>query len=242
MSTARWRYVDGALRDGSPWTNASTHDRIAWLRESRRLHAMAEPSDYRWIAGLDEVGYGALAGPVVAAAVVLPRGFFLPGLDDSKRISPGKREAIFPVIVQNALGIGVAYSTPEAIDRLGILAAAGSAMRDALNRVDPVPDLVLIDGRNALSGIEIPQRTVVRGDSRYRCIAAASIVAKVVRDIRMQHLGACYGEYGFGSNRGYGTRAHRDAIVRHGYCSEHRITFVSSGDEGQVGLFSRGRP
>lgn len=182
------------------------------------------------IAGIDEAGRGPLAGPVVAAAVVLPEQFDLPGLTDSKQLSPLQRQRLYPLIRQQACGIGVGVASAAEIDHLNILQATLLAMRRALGRLSPVPDHLLIDGITRLP-LAVSQETLKQGDSRSLSIAAASVVAKVIRDRIMLSFDRCWPEYGFLRHKGYGTREHRQALDRFGPSQQHRRSFagVTSG-------------
>ena len=179
---------------------------------------------YRLIAGVDEAGRGPLAGPVVAAAVVLPPDTILRGLDDSKKLSPAKREELFPKIQTQAIAYGVAVVSPEVIDKINILQAALLAMQQAVEQLQPVPDLLLIDG-NQKTASSIEQWAIVKGDSKSLSIAAASVLAKVTRDHIMQDYHQLYPQYEFARHKGYGTKLHRDLIAEHGPCPIHRSTF-----------------
>jgi ribonuclease HII len=176
------------------------------------------------VAGVDEVGRGPLAGPVVAAAVILPRGTSLSGVRDSKRLSPAARLACYDDIVFNALSIGVGVVSHHEIDRTDILRATFRAMRLALADLDFQPEWVLVDG-HAIPKLTMPQYGIVRGDSRSLSVAAASIVAKITRDAVMERLDEQYPVYGFARHKGYTTRAHLDALKRHGPCEIHRHSF-----------------
>jgi len=178
----------------------------------------------RRIAGVDEVGVGPLAGPVVAAAVVLPDRPQLPGLDDSKRVLPSARERLARAIREQALSVSIAEVWPEEIDRLNIYHAALEAMRLAVVGIDPEPDHVLVDART-IPSICTPQTSLVHGDARDGSIAAASIVAKVHRDAIMGRLDREYPGYGFARHMGYATREHRAALRRRGPCPIHRRSF-----------------
>jgi ribonuclease HII len=177
------------------------------------------------VAGIDEAGRGALAGPVVCAAVVLPRGSGLVGVDDSKRLGPDDREEVFARITAVAEAVGIAVAHPAVIDRDNILNATLSGMHRAVASLRPAPDLVLVDGRDGFEwpGIVVP---VPQGDGRSLSIAAASIVAKVARDRIMRRIDARFPQYGFGRNKGYGTRGHVEAISRHGAAAVHRRSFL----------------
>ena len=178
----------------------------------------------RRVAGVDEVGRGPLAGPVVAAVVALPETFPPDGIDDSKKLSAGKRLAAFERICRQAVGIGMGVIDAEIIDRINILQASLLAMATAIKQLDPAPDYLLVDGNHPVK-CPIPQTTLVRGDSRSVSIAAASIVAKVTRDRLMEDYHRLYPDYGFDRHKGYPTRAHREALEIHGRCPIHRCSF-----------------
>lgn len=179
---------------------------------------------YRYVAGLDEAGRGAWAGPVVAAAVVFEKGVAIPGIDDSKKLTPKRREELFGKIVQTALCWGVGVVDSVEIDRINILEATKRAMLMAVSRLFPRPELLLIDGQICLD-TEIPQKPVINGDARSHTIAAASILAKVTRDRLMVALDKDFPQYGFASHKGYGTREHRAALARWGCVSIHRKSY-----------------
>lgn len=179
---------------------------------------------YRRIAGIDEAGRGPLAGPVAAAAVIFPPGYENERINDSKKLSRSRREKIYSVIMDNALSIGIAFVEPAVIDRINILRATLLAMRKAVLEITPPPDLLLIDGTQTID-LPFPQKTIVRGDGLSVSIAAASIVAKVLRDQMMDRYHIRYSQYNFRENKGYGTREHLEAIRRHGYCKIHRRSF-----------------
>ncbi len=175
------------------------------------------------VAGIDEAGRGPWAGPVVAAAVILDRDHTPTGLDDSKRLSASRRKDLYRVLVSGAdVGIGVA--TVDEIDELNILQATFLAMRRAAEALNPKPELALVDG-NAAPGLSCPVRTIVKGDQKCPSIAAASIVAKVTRDRLMTELAREYPNYGWERNKGYGTKDHRQALIRHGVTPHHRRSF-----------------
>ena len=180
---------------------------------------------YRTIAGIDEAGRGPLAGPVVAAAVVLPEFFDLPGLTDSKKLSPKKREELFPLIRAQAEGVGVGVVSAADIDDRNILQATLAAMVLAVDRLAAAPDFLLVDGITPMP-LSVPQLTLKRGDSRSLSVAAASVVAKVVRDRIMTVYERIYPGYGFARHKGYGSAAHREAIARLGPSPLHRRTFA----------------
>lgn len=177
------------------------------------------------VAGLDEAGRGCLAGPVVAAAVVLPPDAALPGLDDSKKLTPAAREALVPVIRREALAVGVGSCSPAEIDELNILWASMEAMRRAALSLALVPDVLLVDGNRAIPNAPCAQETVVKGDAKSLSIAAASVIAKVTRDAQMVALHRAYPAYGWDGHKGYPTAAHYAALAAHGPSPHHRRSF-----------------
>ncbi len=177
------------------------------------------------LCGVDEAGRGPLAGPVCAAACILPRGLEIIGLNDSKKLSEKRRDALFDEIREKALAYGIAFATVEEIEELNILGATYLAMNRAIAQLSIVPELALIDG-NRNQNIEVPSRTVVKGDSKCADIAAASILAKVTRDRYMLELAEQYPMYGFEKHKGYGTKAHYEAIRTYGISPVHRPSFL----------------
>ena len=177
------------------------------------------------VCGVDEAGRGPLAGPVCAAAVILPEGTVIEGLNDSKKLSEKKRELLFNEICEKALTFGVAFATVEEIEHFNILEAAFLAMNRAIGELEPQPALALIDG-NRTGGITVPARAVVKGDAKCGSIAAASILAKVTRDRYMREMAEIYPQYGFEKHKGYGTKAHYAALREFGPCPLHRPSFL----------------
>ena len=177
------------------------------------------------LCGIDEAGRGPLAGPVFAAAVILPKGLQLDGLNDSKKLSEKKREQLFEEITAHAVSYCVASASVEEIDELNILQATFKAMREAVSTLSVKPDIALIDG-NGKPGLSIEERTIVKGDAKSISIAAASILAKVTRDRYCIELDKKYPEYQFAKHKGYGTKLHYEMIAEHGICPEHRRTFL----------------
>ena len=177
------------------------------------------------LAGVDEAGRGPLAGPVCAAACILPQNLDIPGLNDSKKLSPKKRDELYDVIMASAVTCGVAFASVEEIESLNILNATFLAMNRALSQLSPQPDLALIDG-NRNSGILLSSRCIVKGDSLCADIAAASVLAKVTRDRFMLSLARQYPQYGFENHKGYGTAAHYEALRKYGPCPVHRLSFL----------------
>lgn len=186
---------------------------------------LAQERGFRAVAGIDEAGRGPLAGPVVAAAVILPDQFDLPGLTDSKKLTEKQRDKFYPQIRQQAKAVGIGVASVVEIDKINILQATLLAMQRAVSRLSQLPDHLLIDGITPLP-LKISQQTLKKGDSRSLSIAAASVVAKVVRDRIMYSFSKQLPEYGFSKHKGYGTRQHRQAIARFGPSQQHRKTFA----------------
>jgi ribonuclease HII len=185
---------------------------------------MAMAEGFSIIAGIDEAGRGPLAGPVVAAAVILPEGLMIPGVDDSKKLTEQKREKLFEVIMGRAISVGIGIVDPDVIDRINILQATRLAMLKAVEQLTPQPDYLLIDGITRINS-SIPQKTVKKGDSLSLSIAAASIIAKVTRDRLMVEMDHMYPGYGLAGHKGYGSALHMEAIRRLGPSPIHRLTF-----------------
>lgn len=177
------------------------------------------------ICGVDEAGRGPLAGPVCAAAVILPKGLVIPGLNDSKKLSDKRRRELFPIIQQEAVSFGIAFASQEEIDEINILQATFLAMRRAMEQLTPQPEFALIDG-NRETDFGVPCKTVIKGDSLSANIAAASVLAKVTRDNWMMEAAEKYPGYGFEIHKGYGTKAHYAALEKLGPCPIHRRTFL----------------
>ncbi len=183
-------------------------------------------ADIKYVCGTDEAGRGPLAGPVVAAACILPEGLVIDGLDDSKKLSEKKRERLYGEICEKALAWSVAMSTPAEIDGINILEASLLAMRRAIDSLSIKPDFVLVDG-NIDRDFQIPAKAVIGGDGISQSIAAASILAKVTRDRLCAELDEKYPQYGFAAHKGYPTKAHKLAVYEYGPCPEHRRSFLS---------------
>ena len=180
---------------------------------------------YSSICGVDEAGRGPLAGPVVAAAVILPEGIELPGVNDSKKITEKKREGLFDFVKEHALAYGIGQASEQEIDEINILQATFLAMRRAVEALQLPADFALVDG-NRIQGLDIPAETVIGGDGKVLSIAAASILAKVTRDRYMREMAQTYPEYGFEKHKGYETRAHDEALLAHVPCPIHRMSFL----------------
>ena len=180
---------------------------------------------FEYICGVDEAGRGPLAGPVYAAAVILPRNLEIPGLTDSKKLTDKKRRELVPVIKEKAVAWSIGFATEQEIDENNILQATYLAMERAIQGLTVRPDLALIDGNRA-KDFGLPVKTVIKGDSLSANIAAASVLAKVARDDVMLKLAAAYPQYGFDIHKGYGTKAHYEALRTHGHCPVHRLSFL----------------
>ena len=200
-----------------------------WKYEKEALN-----KGYRQIAGIDEAGRGPLAGPVVSAAVILPKNFSCPGITDSKKLSEKKRNSFFPIIKEKAICVGIGITTHKEIDQINILQASLLSMKRAVENLSQssdgsspnflLPDFLLIDGKFTID-MDINQSAIIKGDSKSISIAAASIIAKVTRDKIMKNLHEQYPLYNFSQNKGYPTKAHKEAILQHGPCPVHRMTF-----------------
>ena len=202
----------------------------AYEREVARCEALKkyekEYASYAHICGIDEVGRGPLAGPVVAGAVILPKDCDILYINDSKKLSEKKREELYDVIMERAVAVGLGYSTPERIDEINILQATYEAMREAIENLAVAPDLLLNDAVT-IPQVSIRQIPIIKGDAKSISIGAASIVAKVTRDRLMVQYDEIYPEYGFASNKGYGAQVHIDALIKYGPCPIHRRSFIT---------------
>jgi ribonuclease HII len=189
---------------------------------------------FRSVAGVDEVGRGPLAGPVLAAAVILDDNLDYPGVGDSKKMTPEGREQAFWLIIKRARAIGLGLASQADIDRMNILQASLEAMGQAIRGLGTEPDFIVVDG-NCPVPVNLPQRALPRGDARSLSIGAASIVAKVIRDRMMMVYDRLYPGYGFASHKGYGTKSHLEALALHGPCGLHRLSFrrVKRGVESE---------
>ena len=181
-------------------------------------------SGIKYIAGIDEVGRGPLVGPVVTAAVILPKDFYDERINDSKKLTEKKRELLYDVIMENAVSVGIGISSEDVIDDINILEATKKAMIEAVNNLSVKPEHLLIDAVKL--NVDIPQTSIIKGDAKSESIAADSIIAKVIRDRMMIELDKEHPEYDFKHNKGYGTKKHIDAIEKYGILKEHRKTFA----------------
>ncbi len=206
---------------------------IAREKEMGRLRAMsiyeaeAYNSGYRLVAGIDEAGRGPLAGPVVAACVMLPEGCLIEGVNDSKKLSAAQREKLYDIIIEKAVSFGVGIIDEKCIDDINILNATKLAMKQAVEQLKPKPDMLLIDAVR-LEDVNIPQKPIIKGDALSISIAAASIIAKVTRDRMLDEADSVYPLYGFKKHKGYGTEEHIKAIKKYGLCPIHRISFTKN--------------
>lgn len=185
-----------------------------------------------YICGVDEAGRGPLAGPVCAAAVILPRDLEIPGLTDSKKLTDKKRRELFPIIKEQAIAYGIGFASEQEIDEINILQATFLAMQRAIDQLEGKADMALIDG-NRQKDFGLPAVTVVKGDSLSASIAAASVLAKVTRDDLMLEMAETYPDYGFEIHKGYGTKAHYEALRKHGASPIHRQSFLKKFYENQ---------
>ena len=190
----------------------------------------AQSRGYLRVCGIDEAGRGPLAGPVCAAAVILPGGLEIEGLNDSKKLTEKKREALFDVITARAEAYGIGWASEQEIDQVNILQATFLAMARAVEALSLPADFALVDG-NRMPPLSIPGETIVKGDGKAACIAAASVLAKVSRDRALRKLDQRHPEYGFAQHKGYGTKAHYAAIKQYGLLPEHRRSFLKNLNE-----------
>lgn len=203
-------------------------------KEIERLNILKEEENklysnqIQYICGIDEAGRGPLAGPVVVGAVILPKDSFIEGINDSKKISEKKREKIYEQIIDEAIAYGVGIVDQKIIDEINILNATKLALKKAIEGLKIRPDIILVDALNNMDTCGIPYKSIIKGDAKNYCIAAASIIAKVTRDRIMQEWNEVYPEYGFISHKGYGTALHIKAIKENGPCAIHRKTFIKN--------------
>ena len=195
--------------------------------QMRSYEAEAYSKGIRLVAGVDEAGRGPLAGPVVAASVILPEDVFIEGLNDSKKLTPRKRDLLFDIIKEKAVAYGIGIVDEKFIDETNILIATKKAMEVAIRSLNPQPELLLIDAVR-LEEVDIRQIPIIKGDSLSISIAAASIIAKVTRDRLLEEMDSLYPQYGFKKHKGYGTKEHINAIKKYGICPIHRVSFTKN--------------
>lgn len=210
----------------------SAEKKLAALeKEKRRIYGLSEYerqyAQYRYICGIDEVGRGPLAGPVVAGAVILPKDCEILYINDSKQLSEKKREELYEIIIEKAVACAVGYATPERIDEINILQATYEAMREAIGKLSPAPDILLNDAV-MIPQVSVKQIPIIKGDAKSISIGAASIIAKVTRDRLMVEYDKVFPEYGFAANKGYGSAVHIEALKKYGPTPIHRRSFIKN--------------
>ena len=225
------KYTDDT-RDGVKKEIEKANNRIKkYDEEVMRTYALQEYerkySEYQFVCGIDEVGRGPLAGPVVAGAVILPKDCDILYINDSKKLSEKKREELYDVIMEKAIATGIGYANVERIDEINILQATYEAMREAINNLGIKPDVLLNDAVT-IPGVDMKQVPIIKGDAKSISIGAASIIAKVTRDRLMVQYDSVFPEYGFASNTGYGSQVHIEAIKKYGPCPIQRRTFIGN--------------
>lgn len=201
---------------------------IARLQQLKEIEHGLYQKKIERICGIDEAGRGPLAGPVVVASVILPKDSMIEGVNDSKKVSEKKREIIYEQIIEEAISYGVGIVEQKEIDRINILNATKKALTMSLQELKVKPDLILVDALEKIDTLQIPYQSIIKGDAKAYSIAAASIIAKVTRDRIMRQWDEVYPQYGFSAHKGYGTKAHIEAIREHGICPLHRKSFVKN--------------
>ncbi len=203
-------------------------------KEEQRLISLKEieeeiyNSGANYICGIDEAGRGPLAGPVVVAAVIMPRNSMIEGVNDSKKVSEKKREALYDIITNEAISYGVGIIDQKEIDRVNILNATKEGLTMAVKELSPKPDTIIVDALNNIDTLGIPYKSIIKGDAKCYSISAASIIAKVTRDRIMRQWDELYAQYGFAKHKGYGTASHIQAIKEYGPCPLHRKSFIKN--------------
>ena len=208
-----------------PRKKLTEEEEIARVKAMYEYEHNCRDNGYTVVAGVDEAGRGPLAGPVYAAAVILPNDIIIKGINDSKKLSEKKREELYDVITKEAVAWAVGYASPERIDEINILQATYEAMREAIGKLSPAPDLLLNDAVT-IPEVVIPQVPIIKGDAKSVSIAAASIVAKVTRDRMMEQYEEVFPGYGFARNKGYGSKEHIEALQTMGPTAIHRRSFI----------------
>lgn len=200
----------------------------ARLNELKKIDLSVFNEGYNYICGIDEAGRGPLAGPVVVAAVVMPKDSMIEGVNDSKKVSEKKREKLYDQILEEAISYGVGIVDQTEIDRINILNATKAGLTQAVSSLEKKPDVILVDALTGIDTCGIPYRSIIKGDAKSYSIAAASIIAKVTRDRIMREWDEIYPQYGFEKHKGYGTAAHIAAIKENGICPLHRHSFIKN--------------
>lgn len=201
---------------------------IARLQQLKQIEHGFYHENIEYIAGIDEAGRGPLAGPVVVASVIMPKDSMIEGVNDSKKVSEKKREAIYEQIIEEAISYGVGIVGQEEIDRINILNATKKALTMSLQELEVKPELILVDALEKIDTLQIPYQSIIKGDAKAYSIAVASIIAKVTRDRIMRQWDEVYPQFGFSGHKGYGTKAHIEAIKEYGICPLHRKSFVKN--------------
>ena len=198
------------------------------LTEIKKLDKSVYDEGYEYVCGIDEAGRGPLAGPVVVAAVIMPKDSMIEGVNDSKKVSEKKREKLYDLITEEAIAYGVGIVDEKEIDRINILNATKAGLTEAVKSLKQKPDVILVDALTNIDTEGIQYRSIIKGDAKSYNIAAASIIAKVTRDRIMRERDKIYPQYGFEKHKGYGTAAHIAAIKENGLCPLHRLSFVKN--------------
>ncbi len=198
------------------------------LQELKQIENELYKQGIQAICGIDEAGRGPLAGPVVVAAVIMPKDSMIEGVNDSKKVSEKKREALYDTILEEAISYGVGIISQQEIDEINILNATKKGLTTAIRQLQTKPDRIIVDALNKIDTCGIPYTSIIKGDAKCYSIAAASIIAKVTRDRIMRQWDEIYPQYGFAKHKGYGTKAHMDAIKAYGICPIHRISFTKN--------------
>lgn len=198
------------------------------LQQLKQIENEFYQKEMNFICGIDEAGRGPLAGPVVVASVIMPKDSMIEGVNDSKKLSEKKRESIYEQIIEEAISYGVGIVGQEEIDALNILNATKKALTMSLQELKVRPDMILVDALEKIDTLQIPYQSIIKGDAKAYSIAAASIIAKVTRDRIMRQWDEVYPQYGFLGHKGYGTKAHIEAIKEYGICPLHRRSFVKN--------------
>lgn len=198
------------------------------LTELKQIEENLHSQGIEYICGIDEAGRGPLAGPVVVAAAIMPKDSMIEGVNDSKKVSEKKREALYEKITEEAIAWGVGIIDQKEIDRINILNATKEGLTEAVKSLNVKPDRIIVDALNGIDTLGIPYTSIIKGDAKCYSIAAASIIAKVTRDRIMREWSEIYPQYGFEKHKGYGTKAHIEAIKEHGLCPLHRLSFTKN--------------
>ncbi len=198
------------------------------LTEIKKIDKEFFDMGMKYVCGIDEAGRGPLAGPVVVASVIMPEDSMIEGINDSKKVTESKREKLYDIIIQEAIGYGIGIIYQEEIDEINILQATKKGLTEALKSMEIKPNVILVDALNGIDALGIPYKSIIKGDAKSYSIAAASIIAKVTRDRIMREWDKVYPEYGFAGHKGYGTAKHIEAIRKYGLCPIHRKTFCKN--------------